>query len=159
MDRNDPYRKAMEAPRASDGAGLARPRRGMARVVRDENGKVVDIIEYEEEVETTPWGAALNEDEDDSAPPPTDVAMMPPRLNEDGIVGQTLTEMAEQITPVERYTSAGENAWLVELVRAHGDDVQAMARDLKRNLWQKTPGEIRRALRKAGGCQAVAAMQ
>ena len=56
---------------------------------------------------------------------------------------------------MERYTSAGEFSWLAELVQAHGEDVEAMARDRKRNLWQRTPGEIRRALRKAGGAEAL----
>lgn len=36
--------------------------------------------------------------------------------------------------------------WLQELVDMHGEDVEAMARDRRRNVWQKTPGELRRAL-------------
>lgn len=53
--------------------------------------------------------------------------------------------MAAEHEPVERFASAGEHAWLVDLVKAHGSDVDSMARDLRRNVWQKTPGEIRRA--------------
>ena len=54
----------------------------MARVIRDENGKVVDLIEYDEEdhVDTTPWGKQLNADEEE--PVDQDQALLPPRLNE-----------------------------------------------------------------------------
>lgn len=54
----------------------------MARVVRDESGKVVDLIEYDEEdhVDTTPWGKQLNADEEE--PVDQDQAFLPPRLNE-----------------------------------------------------------------------------
>lgn len=38
-----------------------------------------------------------------------------------------------------------EHAWLLDLISVHGSDVHAMARDKRRNVWQKTPGEIRRA--------------
>jgi len=54
----------------------------MARVIRDESGQIVDLIEYSEEdhVETTPWGKQLNADEEE----PVDQAasLLPPRLNE-----------------------------------------------------------------------------
>ena len=54
----------------------------MARVIRDESGQIVDLIEYSEEdhVETTPWGKQLNAEEEE----PVDQAasLMPPRLNE-----------------------------------------------------------------------------
>jgi len=46
---------------------------------------------------------------------------------------------------VIRHTSEFEHAWLVDLVRKHGDDLTAMARDRKGNVWQKTPGELKRA--------------
>lgn len=47
--------------------------------------------------------------------------------------------------------------WLVQLVKKHGDDWDKMARDRKLNVWQKTPGEIRRMVRKAGGVEKLAA--
>ena len=48
-------------------------------------------------------------------------------------------------TRVRRHASSHEVAWLRDLVSAHGADTEAMSRDLKRNVWQKTPGELRRA--------------
>lgn len=54
------------------------PQRGMARIVRDDQGNIVDIVEHEEEEATiTPWGAELNKDEERE---PSRV-MLPPVLN------------------------------------------------------------------------------
>ena len=35
-------------------------------------------------------------------------------------------------------------AWVKELVSVHGRDVEEMVKDRKRNVWQKTAGQIRR---------------
>lgn len=43
-----------------------------------------------------------------------------------------------------RTVSTHQIKWLQELVTAYGDDVEAMAHDRRRNVWQKTAGEIRR---------------
>lgn len=142
-----------QAPAESENS---RPRKGMARVIRDEKGRVVDIVEYEEEAEEadtkTPWGDTLNQDEDE----PANLTMLPPRLHE-GKEGATvqgmslydlykaLEKLSSEDKPVPRFTSVAEHQWLVELICAHGTDVQAMARDRKRNVWQKTAGEIKRA--------------
>ncbi|KAI1795988.1 ribosome biogenesis protein Nop16 [Ganoderma leucocontextum] len=56
---------------------------------------------------------------------------------------------------VPRFTSKGEHATLELLVRKHGDDLEAMARDRKVNVDQRTAGELRRAIRKAGGIGAL----
>ena len=57
--------------------------------------------------------------------------------------------------PVPRWTSKGEHATLQRLVAQHGEDVEAMARDVKLNADQRTAGELRRAIRKAGGTGAL----
>jgi nucleolar protein 16 len=46
--------------------------------------------------------------------------------------------------PVIRHTSNNERDWLVSMVQAYGDDTEAMAKDIKRNVWQRTKGEINR---------------
>lgn len=57
------------------------PHRGMARIVRDDQGNIVDIVEHEEEeTNITPWGAELNKDEERE---PSRV-MLPPVLNKKG---------------------------------------------------------------------------
>ena len=49
-----------------------------------------------------------------------------------------------------RHPSSGEAKYLSPLVKKHGTDLEAMARDLKLNPEQRTVGQLKRALRKAG---------
>ncbi|GAA6053997.1 hypothetical protein JCM3770_002410 [Rhodotorula araucariae] len=72
-------------------------------------------------------------------------------------VVRALEERASHKTKVIRHTSQFEHEWLVTLVAKHGDDIAAMARDRKGNVWQKTPGELRRAIAKAGGLEKLKA--
>jgi len=44
-----------------------------------------------------------------------------------------------------RNPSMHELAWLRTLVAKYGRDIDGMARDRKLNVWQRTPGELRRA--------------
>lgn len=85
LDRDDPYRQAAmnEQPSVPE----TKSKKGMARVIRDENGKVVDIVEYEseeDESKTTPWGEQLNQDDEVA-----DLRLLVPRLNE-GQEGETV---------------------------------------------------------------------
>ncbi|GAA5897610.1 hypothetical protein JCM8208_000209 [Rhodotorula glutinis] len=72
-------------------------------------------------------------------------------------VVRALEERASRKTKVIRHTSEFEHKWLVDLVHKHGDDLTAMARDRKGNVWQKTPGELKRAIAKAGGVDKLRA--
>lgn len=54
-----------------------------------------------------------------------------------------------------RYSSGGENKLLRNLVAKYGEDVDGMARDRKLNSNQQTAGELRRAIKKAGGFSAL----
>ena len=56
---------------------------------------------------------------------------------------------------VRRFSSKGEAGALRALVSKHGEDVDAMARDRRLNVDQRTAGELGRAIRKAGGFGAV----
>jgi nucleolar protein 16 len=47
--------------------------------------------------------------------------------------------------------------FLQKLASKHGGDVAAMARDRRLNPDQRTEGEIRRAIRKAGGLEKLGA--
>ena len=86
LDRSDPYASVS----TSSASGIAnnervvdKPRKGMARVIRDDDGRVVDIVEYEDETgkhSMTPWGEQLNADDD--APVSSEGALLPPRLNQ-----------------------------------------------------------------------------
>ena len=58
-------------------------------------------------------------------------------------------------TASKRTASVGEVAYLRALVEAHGDDVESMARDRRRNSQQYTAGQLGRALARAGGFAGV----
>ncbi|KAG8697177.1 Nucleolar protein 16 [Ceratobasidium sp. 394] len=62
-----------------------------------------------------------------------------------------LEKLSASGVKIPRHASAHEVVWLKDLVAAHGRDINAMAHDLKRNVWQRTPGELKRAINKAGG--------
>ncbi|KDR81461.1 hypothetical protein GALMADRAFT_239404 [Galerina marginata CBS 339.88] len=49
-----------------------------------------------------------------------------------------------------RHSSSGEMQYLQALVKKYGDNVDLMTRDLKLNPEQRTVGQLKRALRKAG---------
>jgi nucleolar protein 16 len=55
-----------------------------------------------------------------------------------------------------RYISAGEKMYLGSLIAEYGDDVEAMAKDRKKNPEQRTAGELGRSIRKAGGVEEIA---
>jgi hypothetical protein len=55
-----------------------------------------------------------------------------------------LEQQAKFKTKVVRVTSSAERDWLVSLVQKYDDDIGKMARDRKANVWQRTPGELKR---------------
>ncbi|KAK0546002.1 Nucleolar protein 16 [Tilletia horrida] len=160
-------------------------RKGLGRIIRDADGNVVDIIEGGAEDEddeddgaqgegassssgrrtkSTPWGKPFKEwdgIDQEAAPIDSQRSYLPDKVGPQTEAGAkviaSLEERAAQAAPVVRHTSSLEADWLRGLVRAHGDDIEAMARDRKLNLWQKTPGEIKRAIKKAGGKDALLA--
>lgn len=50
-----------------------------------------------------------------------------------------------------RFTSEGEIGYLRRLVERHGKDIEGMARDRRLNPDQRTVGELKRLMKKAGG--------
>lgn len=130
---------------------------GFGRIIRDEEGNVIDIILAEEDEEE----AARSEDEEDQrvqkVEGKTEVAK-----GKSNRLATTVTltyvaldELAAQSAPIIRHTSSQELTWLKDLVKAHGGDTEAMAMDLKRNVWQKTRGELTRMIKKAGGVEKL----
>lgn len=141
-------------PSAASASGEAegeKPRKGMAKVVRDEQGHIVEIVEADAEDEgETAWGKPLTSVADE------EVETYMPTTGKKGEnkVLASLEVMAAQAAPVERHSSSLEAQWLADLVDKHGEDTESMARDRKLNVWQKTEGEIKRAIKKAGGFAA-----
>ncbi|PCH38256.1 hypothetical protein WOLCODRAFT_130795 [Wolfiporia cocos MD-104 SS10] len=135
---------------AEPAAGAPVPR-GFGRIVRDADGNVVGVeLPDEEEARRAP---ATAEDVPDVRADAQLAAWVAPRAG-----GAALEEMSRAGgRRVARHASAGERAVLRRLVARHGEDVAAMARDRRLNADQRTAGELRRAIRRAGGAAAAGA--
>ncbi|WWD18888.1 nucleolar protein 16 [Kwoniella shandongensis] len=113
---------------------------GFGRIIRDEEGNVVDIVIDEEEQEEKADEEMADEEEYE-----------PEVVQGKTEVVRKLEEIAATGAPVERHTSTSERTWLQHLVDKYDDDTESMAKDHKLNVWQKTEGEIKRMIKKAGG--------
>lgn len=121
---------------------------GYGQIVRDADGNVIDIILPDEPQD--------DEDDEDKELPKVeaktaiakseymrwfnDVSILTLRsgLPELEVISSTTNK------PVIRHTSNNEREWLLSMVEAYGDDTEAMGKDIKRNVWQRTKGEINR---------------
>ncbi|KAG8979862.1 Nucleolar protein 16, partial [Tulasnella sp. 427] len=123
--------------------------KGYARIVRDEQGNVVRIEEAEDDVaplaeDGAPAWAIQKLDifeDDDKAAATAQSAEEAPKTD----VVRALEERATKWKQAKVPQSENEVKWLMSLVKAHGDDIEAMHMDIKLNVWQRTPGELRRA--------------
>ncbi|XAO23578.1 nucleolar protein 16 [Cryptococcus bacillisporus CA1280] len=115
---------------------------GFGRIIRDEEGNVIDIIIDEDEQKQ---GEQIEVD--------VEKEMGPVEAKTE--VVKRLEELAASAAPVKRHSSMSERTWLQQLVDKYGDDTEKMARDRKLNVWQKTEGEIKRMIKKAGGVQLL----
>ncbi|WWD02372.1 hypothetical protein V865_000411 [Kwoniella europaea PYCC6329] len=70
-------------------------------------------------------------------------------------VVRQLEALSSTSAPVKRHSSTSEKTWLINLVQKYNDDYESMARDMKLNVWQKTKGEIKRMINKAGGVEKL----
>lgn len=69
--------------------------------------------------------------------PPAEVAQLHQEL--ESLSAQRAVERSR------KFNTTRENEWLTSLIKKHGEDWDAAARDRLANPWQKTKGEIRRA--------------
>ncbi|KDQ16342.1 hypothetical protein BOTBODRAFT_31032 [Botryobasidium botryosum FD-172 SS1] len=131
--------------------------KGKGRIIRDADGNIVDIelgephedekggsLVDDEASSSQPWGKPMEDWGAEAAPvaPKTEVV-------------RELERLSTNVVKVPRVASMHEVAWLRSLVALHGTDIEAMARDRKNNVWQKTPGELRKAITKAGGFEKL----
>ncbi|EMD38494.1 hypothetical protein CERSUDRAFT_113665 [Gelatoporia subvermispora B] len=147
-----------EASSSSPSSGSGAIPKGYGRIIRDEDGNIIDVEMGEEEPEAAP-----EEEEIEAIPNPADDDQQAgwvglgthPRTrqidNSGSRVVQVLEHLSESQTGRKRYASAGEVATLGRLVQKYKEDVEAMARDRKLNPNQRTAGELSRAIKKAGG--------
>jgi nucleolar protein 16 len=117
---------------------------GTATIERDEEGNVISIQENTTQQVQTAWGPALNSDEEEEEEIEEEEETQPKSAKAIEVIS-ALEEAAQQATPVERFTSTREHDWLYQMINKYGSDVEAMSKDRSINVWQKTPGEIRKA--------------
>ncbi|KZV75771.1 hypothetical protein PENSPDRAFT_599409 [Peniophora sp. CONT] len=136
--------------------------KGFGRIVRDEDGNIVDVEMNEDdedegdEVSVDDRGGLVEEKASvivSEAASWVTGAQQHPDARTD--VVRALEASAASAKPVPRGTSKGERGYLERLVEKYGRDVDAMARDRKLNTNQHTAGELSRAIRKAGGFAAL----
>ncbi|KZS99164.1 hypothetical protein SISNIDRAFT_448026 [Sistotremastrum niveocremeum HHB9708] len=141
-------------PKASSSSNVEEPtpgpiRQQFGRIIRDEDGNVVRIeLPEEDDAEVDgkgkekelPWGKPSNDDSDEE---------MEVEAKTETV--RAIEKLSAAARPKSRFSSQGELSLLRELVKAHGEDVEAMARDRRRNSWQRTAGQLKAAIRKAGG--------
>lgn len=105
-----------------------------ARIIRDDNGNVVEII-YGKSIESDDEDKEIGQDleVDDNQP--------------EGI--RRLIELSKQEEVKKgREQSEREVDWIAELVAKHGDDYEAMKWDKKLNIYQQTVGDLRKRVTK-----------
>lgn len=128
------------------------------KVERDASGRITRVLR-----DTNPLNDPLNEldsDAEDSAPQKQHEewsGFEDNRVSERDRPEVLRALEAEAGRPTEktvRHQSEREVEWLKRLVAKHGDDVRAMARDMKLNPMQQTAADIGRRLRKAGLVEA-----
>jgi len=64
---------------------------------------------------------------------------------------QALEKTPSSSDKIPRFSSTSEMSYLQKLISKYQEDVEAMALDRKLNPDQRTAGQLRRAIRKAGG--------
>ncbi|WWC93574.1 nucleolar protein 16 [Kwoniella sp. B9012] len=123
----------------------AQPKVGFGRIIRDEEGNVIDIIiDEDEEVQDQEGNVPFEEDEGERE-----------KVQGKTEVVRQLEALSSTSAPVKRHSSTSEKTWLINLVQKYNDDYESMARDMKLNVWQKTKGEIKRMINKAGGVEKL----
>jgi len=137
--------------------GLAK---GLGRIVRDEAGQitVVETNDGADSSSPTTHGLDLVE---------AAVTVHTPESQSWVLLGRTFgaekpkTKLIGALPDVSanvlRFPSKGEVSFLQRLISKYGHDVEAMARDRRLNPDQRTEGEIRRAINKAGGLERLGA--
>ncbi|OBZ75947.1 Nucleolar protein 16 [Grifola frondosa] len=136
--------------------------KGYGRIIRDEEGNVVDVELGDEDMEDVVEDAPLED-----IPDPAQDAHLAEwvalgsnsrKRTQDASAATSshVVDALEQMSELRRsraprFTSSGELAVLRRLVGKYEEDVEAMARDRKLNVEQRTAGELNRAIRKAGG--------
>jgi len=139
---------------------------GYGRILRDEQGNAVDIELAEEDDETMDTDRNVGTMDEMDPGYLDEKSTIWTQLGAHTATGtrrpnsvvQELEKICEDKTRkrgAPRFLSEGEIGYLTVLVGRHGEDVEAMARDRKLNPDQRTAGELRRLIERAGGFENV----
>ncbi|KAI0374771.1 hypothetical protein BV20DRAFT_935035 [Pilatotrama ljubarskyi] len=161
-EQQQPEASTSSATAALKPAGANGVPKGYGKIIRDALGNIVDVQLGDEETDEEGTGAM--EEELEEIPDPAEDDQLAgwvglgsdPRKRSPESAGTRVVQALEHLSEaragrVRRFTSKGELATLRRLVGKYGEDVDAMARDRKLNPDQRTAGELKRAIRKAGG--------
>jgi len=137
--------------------------KGYGKIIRDFEGNVVRIELSEDQEERVEHSAeedetlGLRDPDVEKQVMNTWVTGLGGGKGSGAAIVQSLEKLSSSLsTSGPRHTSSLETLYLVRLIRKHGEDVENMARDRRLNPEQRTPGELRRGIRRAGVLLRVA---
>ncbi|KAK3058458.1 Ribosome biogenesis protein Nop16 [Extremus antarcticus] len=128
-----------------------------AKIVRDEEtGAILTVLDEGRGVRPNPLNDALNEFDSESEEGGEGVDQHRGVGPAVGAATQAKTDVVERLQdeasrPAPKYQrkqTEGEVAFIEELVRKHGEDFGAMARDMKVNYMQRSEGDLRKRVKK-----------
>jgi nucleolar protein 16 len=143
---------------------------GFGRIIRDDFGNVIRVdLPETEEIQDSEQNTELPEADVDDKSMNDWVGCLkkkyPPNNTMDA--RGSSSSSAQGIHPVvelerlsasgralPRHSSCGERSYLGRLIQKYGDNYERMARDRRLNPEQKTVGELKRAVGKAGGVES-----
>jgi len=141
--------------------------KGYGKIIRDSDGNVIRVelgADVEDEIldVDTAGGDELQEPELDKQVMTNWVTELGGGRGSGADVVKSLEKLSSG-TPTStsgpRHTSSLEMLYLARLIQKHGEDVESMARDRRLNPEQRTVGELRRGIRRAGGVIVLQGMK
>jgi len=143
--------------------------KGFGKIIRDADGNVIRVeLGGDADDETPNVNTAGEDGMQGLQEPELDKQVMADWVTELGRGGgsgadvvkslEILSAATSSATSGPRHTSGLETLYLARLIQKHGEDVESMARDRRVNPEQRTAGELRRGIRRAGGVIVLQAM-
>ncbi|QPG97212.1 hypothetical protein C2857_005965 [Epichloe festucae Fl1] len=130
-----------------------------AKVERDADGNIVRILSGSHAKKPNPLNDPLNVLESDDGEGDEGEEEWGGVAEKEAAEDENTTEIVKSLIEqsrnpapkMARYQSEAEREWLERLIKKHGDDTSAMARDLKLNPMQQTARDIAKRIKKMQG--------
>ncbi|EGN96073.1 hypothetical protein SERLA73DRAFT_185598 [Serpula lacrymans var. lacrymans S7.3] len=160
--------KTADAPPSTPAASSITPSgipQGFGRIIRDSTGNIIQVEVPSESNEEELLKKKRDQEIKELEAPDVDTKELAiwaagssksqgkdEARGEDGHnVVKALEQLSATASTLTRYSSSGEVAYLARLATRYGGDYESMARDRRLNTEQRTAGELKRAMNKAGG--------